>query len=1338
MADTYKGSITLASVEDGRDESEQIIVQSSDETIYKFYTSEGFKEYSPESVSFWVQQRGETYGEEVSGDVISFETDIAAPLDSAKVTLTPKQDLNGYDKPWPAGGGVNKLRTTAQSKTEKGVTWTVNADGTITVSGTATGYTQIEVGRASVDSSMGNITVSGLASTINIVWASVQVRDVNSNVLYTIAINGRAELHCDLSQYPDAYEVVVLVKRNNNIATSGTVKIQVEKGTTASSWSPYSNVCPITGTEEVTVARTGVNVWDEEWEVGYIRVADGSDAPGTNNIRSKNYIPVIPSAEYYLHSGLSTAIYCPLIFYDENKNFVSAVVQQVWNRTIIIPSNAYFVRFYMGSTYGTTYRHDISINYPSTDHVYHAYNGETVTTDLGRTIYGGSVDLVSGVLTVTHKSVTPPSSDYANNGKTGTLYEFSLNNLTDKAAGSTNFICSNMMVSANRAEYSARGRDTGQTISFCLPISVANNITSARAWVDSNPIQTVYELATPETYQLTPQQVSALLGANTIWSDAGQIDIIYPKKDGTIVRPTSNLIPDVDYDHELELVGTSVEDYKNLWSFFGRIYGTLNADETTQSTQVLNLVRTISNNQVIFNIDNLNNLAVDEGRTSSTDVTLFNSLQSQLSGSNYFFNFKVYKPTNNDPPLAIDLIDYKPIGVEFGTSDDMAQFSLTATSIQQLVRDTKLTFDAQGLHLENGAFDITDTRYHLASPSAEEFDANKTSYYTYDTETGKYIQCTSSSTYNASTQYYTSDPLELLAYDPNLHTLRVNGNGKFTGTIEATDGSFTGHVVATSGSFTGTVAAQEGEIGGWVIRNDGLYSRATGDNKPSIELLSEGTINAQTINLGTGAHINDFIQLGENAVLYNPDEHTGKVLSLGNPESISLYNNGLFQLGNITLDGENSIIKGNNWSIDPDFARFRNVEVSGKISSAVFETASVSAVGGIMLFKTAYKVESFSGRNIVLDIKYSGNVGDSVYLTNSDGQLSELMTVDAINEKQVMLAEAIPFTEVISLIQIGNINNRPIIIGVNSTDVNAGFLSYQGITISEVYKEGNNIKNDIKAFLGNLQSLNIQGVTGYGLYGSNVYLTGSLTTQVQGLTTSYAGINTLNGANATKFDNDTSKIVFWAGSEGITNEQIAAAPFQVTENGSIYASRGIFEGSIISRSTIEGSVIKTARIEGSGTNPALKILDAINGIGFYTVGANDQDIEAFTIGSDGFKIGNNHFISISNNSIDFNGRNITIDSLYTRNVGGITLAISRNKIESKYGNVTTPSITFKTNSIDLTVQSTDSKFSVTESLTSLNTDLVEMKKNIAYGNIMKYERVENQNGNENGYDLYVY
>ena len=49
------------------------------------------------------------------------------------------------------------------------------------------------------------------------------------------------------------------------------------------------------------------------------------------------------------------------------------------------------------------------------------------------------------------------------------------------------------------------------------------------------------------------------------------------------------------------------------------------------------------------------------------------------------------------------------------------------------------------------------------------------------------------------------------------------------------------------------------------------------------------------------------------------------------------------------------------------------------------------------------------------------------------------------------------------------------------------------------------------------------GISGYGLYGENVYLTGSLVTLVKG--NSYAGVNTLNGVTATKFKGNSGAIV---------------------------------------------------------------------------------------------------------------------------------------------------------------------------------------------------------------------
>ena len=39
--------------------------------------------------------------------------------------------------------------------------------------------------------------------------------------------------------------------------------------------------------------------------------------------------------------------------------------------------------------------------------------------------------------------------------------------------------------------------------------------------------QLVYELATPITYHLTPQEITSLLGVNNVWADTGNSDVEY-------------------------------------------------------------------------------------------------------------------------------------------------------------------------------------------------------------------------------------------------------------------------------------------------------------------------------------------------------------------------------------------------------------------------------------------------------------------------------------------------------------------------------------------------------------------------------------------------------------------------------------------------------------------------------------------------------------------------------------------------------------------------------------------------------------------------------------------
>lgn len=130
----------------------------------------------------------------------------------------------------------------------------------------------------------------------------------------------------------------------------------------------------VTGTN---IYVTGANVWDEEWENGAYD-ASGLPIDNANKIRNKTPISVKAGESYYLVVGSSGGL--NLYYYDKDNAFISATGQS-GNGAITIPSSAAYLNF---STYGsstTTYNHDISINYPSTDTAYHAYAGAVYAVD---------------------------------------------------------------------------------------------------------------------------------------------------------------------------------------------------------------------------------------------------------------------------------------------------------------------------------------------------------------------------------------------------------------------------------------------------------------------------------------------------------------------------------------------------------------------------------------------------------------------------------------------------------------------------------------------------------------------------------------------------------------------------------------------------------------------------------------------------------------------------------------------------------------------------------------------------------------------------------------------
>ena len=289
-----------------------------------------------------------------------------------------------------------------------------------------------------------------------------------------------------------------------------------------------SNIRPISGWTGCNVTRTGTNAWDEVWELGYINLTTGQNASSSNCIRSKNYITVKGGTQYRIYSTAQAVI----MFYDANRSLISYIFRQ--NTTITTPSNCEYVRFYMPDSYGTTYNHDISINYPSTDTAYHAFTGsDSVSlswqTEAG-TVYGGTIDVATGLLTVDRAMLTLDGSEtitISNSGTANWFYSFSSILTNAEAKNSASNISST---------YPRTGITNGNTVQG---ITAANDwvrvrygtedtVANYKAWLSSNPVQLCYELKTPQTYQLTPQEVKTLLGTNNVWADTGDTSVTYP------------------------------------------------------------------------------------------------------------------------------------------------------------------------------------------------------------------------------------------------------------------------------------------------------------------------------------------------------------------------------------------------------------------------------------------------------------------------------------------------------------------------------------------------------------------------------------------------------------------------------------------------------------------------------------------------------------------------------------------------------------------------------------------------------------------------------------------
>ena len=159
----------------------------------------------------------------------------------------------------------------------------------------------------------------------------------------------------------------------------------------------------IQSVDDLTLYVCGFNVWDEQWERGYINDTTGENV-GTSAqyVRTKNHIPVVSGMAY--NFTCTSAIRAGKVYYyDANKAYLSFEnVTFGAGADKTPPANAHYMRFWLN--HPETYSNDICINVSDTSRngTYAPYNGASVSIPFSNHIARSLPDGTEDELTLSY------------------------------------------------------------------------------------------------------------------------------------------------------------------------------------------------------------------------------------------------------------------------------------------------------------------------------------------------------------------------------------------------------------------------------------------------------------------------------------------------------------------------------------------------------------------------------------------------------------------------------------------------------------------------------------------------------------------------------------------------------------------------------------------------------------------------------------------------------------------------------------------------------------------------------------------------------------------------
>ena len=392
--------------------------------------------------------------------------------------INPVQDLHGYDKPWVGGSGTNKW----DEQWETGSIYM----GTGGDSSTSGYY------RSKYFTLQPNTTYY-MKSPVEMAFFFY---DANKTYL------------------GDQYEAVVkdgtfttpsgmtYARFRNNVQNAWTPynnDIAINYPSTVTTYSPWENLCPITGFTGCAVNVSGKNLYGGTYfNYWYLPLPQGTVVRARSDTTTKveycradktqiDYWTLQSSNGYQKEFTLNEDTTYFRFYFSDSANCQITLANESWD----------YEPF--GQTYPVSWQ-----------------------TEAG-TVYGGTVDLVTGVLTVDRAKYDLSQLTWTFDSTRQRWVSAVDNTLKKNTSGNTltGAICDAL------EEHTPNEIANNQTI-IGFSITANPNITLRNGDTVNSPTgNIVAHLATPTTYQLDPTQIHALLGQNNVWADCGDVEVEY-------------------------------------------------------------------------------------------------------------------------------------------------------------------------------------------------------------------------------------------------------------------------------------------------------------------------------------------------------------------------------------------------------------------------------------------------------------------------------------------------------------------------------------------------------------------------------------------------------------------------------------------------------------------------------------------------------------------------------------------------------------------------------------------------------------------------------------------